>query len=301
MRAIQFAEYGGPEVLKLVEVQPPHAGPGQIRIAVRAVGVNPADFKKHTGAWRFQQAELPAGLGAQGAGVVDEVGDGVTGVIVGDEVFGLGDDMYAEHAVLSSWALKSAAMSFEDAAAIPAAADVANRLFDLVDLRAGQTLLVNGAAGGAGSGIVQLARRRGATVIGTASESKHDYLRSLGITPVAYGDGLVDRVRAIASDGVDAAFDVAGSDVIDDLVALTGDPNRVVTLTLAQAQEHPEVLSTFSVGEHVMESLADAARAFDEGDFRMHIARIFPLEEAGAATQAVSEHRTMGKLIVVVS
>ena len=300
MKAVRFSEYGGPEVLRVVEVEPPHAGPGEVRIAVRAAGVNPPDWKIRAGL--RQQAfprTLPTGVGFEASGVVDELGEGVLGVAIGDAVFGKGSDTFAEHAVLTAWAHKPETLTFEEAAAISSSGETALRILDLVGAKAGQTALVSGAAGGSGSAVVQLARRRGLTVIGTASEAKHDYLRSLGAIPTTYEPGLVERVRALAPQGIDVAFDIVGSGVIAELVALTGDPSRVVTIVFAEADKG--VLSSFKVQDHPEKALAELARAYEEGAFRMHVDRTFALEDTGQAQVLSEAGRTTGKLVVVTS
>ena len=231
MRAVRFEAYGGPEVLKLVEVAEPHAGPGQVRIAVRAAGMNGIDWKIRAGYMSGNKPlAKPTGTGTDAAGVVDEVGEGVGGVVIGDEVFGSGSETFAEYAVLTSWAAKPAALSFEEAAGYPIAVETALRIIGEVGIAPGQTLLVNGASGGVGSAVVQFARRRGIAVIGIASARNHDYVRALGATPATYGDGLVARVRALAPGGIDAALDIAGSGVIPELIELTGDPARVLSI-----------------------------------------------------------------------
>ena len=301
MRAVQFETYGGPEVLDVIDVPAPHAGPGQIRIAVKAAAVNPSDYKTRAGYMRaLRELELPAGLGAEGAGVVDEVGEGVTDVSVGDAVFGLGSGLFAEYAVLDVWAKKPKAMSFNEAAGISSGAEASVRLLKLARVQRGQTILVSGAAGGLGSALIQLAKRRGVNVIGTATEPKHAYLRALGAVPTTYGDGLVDRVRDLAPNGVDAAFDIAGSGVLPELIEITGDPSKVATVIFAESKK-ADVLSTFARSERADEALREVAQAVEEGQFRMHIDRTFALDEVGAATAHVSERRTTGKSIVVVS
>src|SRR4051794_26768128 len=181
MRAVQFAEYGGPEVLHVAEVEEPHAGPGQIRIAVRAAAVNPIDWKQRSGALReIMPLELPAIPGLDVAGVVDEVGDGVSDVTAGDEVFGFAIGAgTAEYAVLEHFARKPPELSWAEAAALPVSVETAGRTLAALGLEAGQTLLVNGAAGGVGLAAVQFALASGARVIGTASEANHEYLRGL--------------------------------------------------------------------------------------------------------------------------
>lgn len=186
MKAIKFNEFGGPEVLELVEVDEPHAGPGQVRIAVRAAGVNPAEWKIRAGYFKdFMPVEFPAGVGFEASGMVDEVGEGVSGVAVGDAVFGAGIGTFADYAVLNYWTAKPDAMPFDVAGGMTVASETAIRSLDYVGAKAGETILISGAAGGVGSVAVQVAKARGITVIGTASEAKHDYLSGLGATPMS--------------------------------------------------------------------------------------------------------------------
>jgi NADPH:quinone reductase-like Zn-dependent oxidoreductase len=209
MKAVRFSQFGGPEVLEIVDLPDPHPGAGQVRIAVRAAGVNPSDWKKRQG---LMDEELPQTLGYEAAGVVDELGAGVADVAIGDRVFGLSTEgaAQAELAVLSYFAPVPSSLDFSDAAALPAAIETATRALDQLGVDSGSTLLVNGASGSVGSAAVQLAVVRGARVIGTASPANHDYLRSLGAEPVAYGEGLIGRVRAHAPDGVDVALGSTG-------------------------------------------------------------------------------------------
>ena len=170
-----------PGGLHVVEVDEPHAGPGQVRIAVRAAGVNPSDWKRRAGQYRdFEAVTFPSGVGVEASGIVDEVGPGVSNVSVGDAVFGFGENTMAQYAVLTHWVRKPDDLSFEVAGGLPVIVDTATRALDEVGVKSGQTLLVSGAAGGIGSAVIQFARHRGITVIGTASSQKHDYLRELG-------------------------------------------------------------------------------------------------------------------------
>jgi NADPH:quinone reductase-like Zn-dependent oxidoreductase len=299
MKAVQFAEYGGPEVLEVVEVEEPHAGPGQVRIAVRAAAVNALDWKIRRGFMRqMQERELPSGTGLDAAGVVDEVGEGVTGVAVGDRVFGSGSSTFAEHAVLTAWAPVPDGLSFEEAAGYPVPVETAIRILGVIGAKAGETLLVSGAAGGVGSAAVQIAKERGLRVLGTASERNHDYLRSIGAEPTTYGDGLVERIRALAPDGVDAALDIAGSGVVPELIELTGDPERVVSIADFSAPEHGAQVS--SGGGDRAGAYAEAARLVEQGVLRIPVERTFPLAEAGAAQQASQDGHVAGRLIVTV-
>src|SRR5205085_8891342 len=205
MRALQFSEYGSPEVLGWRDAPEPHVSSAQIRIAVRAASVNPIDWKILTGALSGGQPLSGTGyLGYDAAGVVDEVGEGVTGVSVGDEVFGRGENTQAEYAVLGSWALKPSSVDWAVAAAAGVAGETSERGLRLLGVKAGDTIFIDGGAGGAGAVAVQMALARGARVIASASEANQDYLREIGAIPVRYGEGVADRVRAAAAGRVDA-------------------------------------------------------------------------------------------------
>lgn len=299
MKAIQFAEYGGPEVLRLVEVAAPHAGPGQVRIAVRAAGVNGIDWKIRAGYMRERiPLSLPAGTGNDAAGVVDEVGDGVSDVTAGDEVFGSGAATYAEYAVLRSWARKPAGLSFLEAAGYPVPVETAVRILAQVGVQPGETLLVSGAAGGVGSAVVQIARQRGITVIGTAGEGNQDYLRSLGAVPTTYGPGLGDRVRALAPNGVHAALDIAGSGVIPELIALTGAPGKVLSIADFSAPQHGAQVSVAAT--NAAGALAEAARLYNAGLFHIPVAKTFPLAAAAEAQAASAAGHVAGRIVVTI-
>src|SRR3954467_11636531 len=185
MRALQFTTYGGPEVLRWADAPEPHAGAGQIRIAVRAASVNPIDWKLLPGAMSGGQPLTGTGyLGRDAAGVVDDVGGGVTGVAVGDEVFGRGPNTQAEYAVLDSWARKPPPVDWSVAAAAGVGGETSERGLRLLGVKAGDTLFVDGGAGGVGAVAVQEALARGARVIASASEANQDYLREIGAIPV---------------------------------------------------------------------------------------------------------------------
>jgi NADPH:quinone reductase-like Zn-dependent oxidoreductase len=301
MRAVTFTEYGGPEVLRVAEAEEPHPGPGQVRIAVRAAGVNPIDWKARSGAMReVMPVQFPAIDGREAAGVVDEVGEGVDGVAVGDEVFGFAvAGAAAEYAVLDDFARKPAGLSWEEAAALPVAVETSVRVFNLLGgLGAGQTIVINGAAGGVGTAAVQLARGRGARVIGTASEGNHEFLRSLGAEPTTYGDGMVERIRALAPDGVDLAFDTAGKGAIPDLIELTGDPTTVATIADFSAAELGAKITSGAEGR-APGALEEAAALIEKGDFSLPVAEAFPFDRAGDAHRASEGGHVRGKLVLV--
>jgi NADPH:quinone reductase-like Zn-dependent oxidoreductase len=300
MRAVRYSEYGGPEVLQVDEVDEPHAGPGQIRVAVKAAGVNPIDWKVRGGMMAGgAPLEAPRIIGSDASGVVDEVGDGVTDVAVGDAVFGSGPGgATAEFAVLASYAVKPDALGWAEAAGLPVPVETAARGLDLLGLAEGQTLLLNGAAGGVGIAVIQLARARGASVIGTASQANHDFLRELGAEPTTYGDGLVDRVRELAPDGVDLAYDAAGHGALPALIELTGSPDNVITIADFSAPQLG-VRVTTGGGDRAWYALAQAAELFEQGRFAMPVAQAFPFEQAGDAHRLSADGHVRGKLVIV--
>jgi NADPH:quinone reductase-like Zn-dependent oxidoreductase len=299
MKAVRFSRFGGPEVLEVVDLPDPHPGPGQVRIAVRAAGVNPSDWKKRKG---LMDGELPQTMGHEAAGVVDELGDGVTDVAAGDRVFGFSaaGAAQAELAVLSHYAPIPPSLDFTGAAALPAAIETATRALDQLGVGSGSTLLVNGASGSVGSAAVQLAVVRGARVIGTAGPANHGYLRSLGAEPVAYGEGLAGRVRALAPGGVDVALDVAGSGVLPELIELAGGPEHVVTIAdFAGAREHGVRFSSGDAGRAV-HALAEVGELIESGRFSLPVAQTFALADVAQAHRASEDGHVRGKLVLLV-
>src|SRR3954466_2319295 len=277
MRAVTFTDYGGPEVLGVADAEEPHAGPGQVRIAVRAAGVNPIDWKARSGAMReVMPLDFPVIDGREAAGVVDEVGAGVEGVSVGDEVFGFAvAGAAAEYAVLDDFARKPAGLSWEEAAGLPVAVENSVRVFNLLGgLGPGRTIVINGAAGGVGTAAVQLARARGARVIGTASEGNHEFLRSLGAEPPTSGEGMAGRIRKLAPDGVDLAFDTAGKGAIPDLIELTGDPAKGATIADFGAAERGAKVTGGGDGR-APGALEEAAALIENGQFSLPVAEVF--------------------------
>jgi NADPH:quinone reductase-like Zn-dependent oxidoreductase len=299
VRAIQFKSFGGPEVLELVEAPEPHVTAKQIRVVVNAVGVNPVD-------WKFRQGmmggELPQGTGLEVAGVVDEVGDEITDVTAGDAVFGSTQGGAADFAVLEHYAPIPAALDFAGAAALTVAVETATRTLDLMGVSEGQTLLVNGAAGAVGIATVQLARERGARVIGTASSGNHDYLRSFGAEPTTYGEGLVERVRELAPDGVDRAIDDAGGGALPALVELAGGPEHVVTIADYEGAQSTGVAMTGGPGsERAWPALDQIGELIAAGRFSLPVAQTFPLEEIAEAHRLSETGHVRGKLVLLVN
>ncbi|MFE7119243.1 NADP-dependent oxidoreductase [Streptomyces sp. NPDC057654] len=297
MKRVNIAEFGGPEVLQIIDAEEPHAGPGHVRVAVRAAGVNPVD-------WRIREGQklgahpitLPTGIGLDAAGVVDEVGEGVEGYEVGDHVFGEGVSTYAEFAVLTAWTRMPEGLSFEEAAGYPSVVETALRVIGQTGVRPGQTLLVSGASGGVGSAVLQIARERGITVIGTAGAANQDYLRGLGALATTYGDGWTERVRQLGD--VDAALDLAGSGVIRELVELTGDPDKVITIADLGA---PDLGVRFSgVAGSVPDALAEAADLISRGKLRIPVEKSYALTDAASAHIDSQAGHTRGRRVIVI-
>jgi NADPH:quinone reductase-like Zn-dependent oxidoreductase len=291
MKALQFSSYGGPEVLRWADAQDPHAGPGQIRIAVRAASVNPIDWKMLSGALSGGEPLAGSGfLGFDAAGVVDEVGEGATGVSVGDEVLGLGRQTQADYAVLDSWAAKPSSVDWSVAAAAGVAGETAERGLRLLDVKPGDTVFVDGGAGGVGAVTVQVAVARGATTVASSSEANHDYLREIGATPVLYGEGVAARV--------DAVFDVAGKTPVEELVALAPEPSQVVTISNFEAARAGARVTGGGGDSHPQEALALVADLLDQN--RLVIAvQTFPFDRAAEAYRISQSGHVRGKLVLV--
>jgi NADPH:quinone reductase-like Zn-dependent oxidoreductase len=299
MRALQFSTYGGPEVLDWAEAPEPHAGPGQIRITVRAASVNPIDWKTIGGALSGGKPMEGTGyLGADAAGVVDEVGEEVTGVAVGDEVFGRGPNTQAEYAVLDAWAAKAPSIDWAVAAAAGVAGETSERGLRLLDVTAGDTLFVDGGAGGVGAVAVQMALARGAKVIASASEANHDYLRELGAIPVRYGEGVAERVRDAAGGPVDAVFDVAGKTPVQDLISLAPEPSQVVTIANYAAGQAGARVTGGGADSRPMEALAQVAELLAQNQLVIKV-QTFPFDRAAEAYRISQSGHVRGKLVLV--
>jgi NADPH:quinone reductase-like Zn-dependent oxidoreductase len=298
MRSVRFHEYGDPQVLTVEDSPEPHAGPGQVRVRVQASSVNAVDWKIRAGhLHEMMPVTFPAIPGSDAAGVVDEVGDGVTDVQVGQAVFGLARGGAAELAVLTAWAPVPSRWTPQQAAAAGLVAATAIAGLEALGDVSGKTVLIEGAAGGVGSAAVEIAVARGATtVIGTASEVHHAFLRSLGATPVTYGEGLADRVAAAAPGRVDAALDTAGSGSLADLVAIVGDAYRVATV----ADYNAPSLGVAMVmgGANASTNLAVAAQLGEAGLYTPRVQATYPLENAADAHAHVQDGHTQGKVII---
>ena len=269
MKAIQFSQFGGPEVLEVVELADPHAGAGQIRVAVRAAAINPIDWKVRSG---MMGGDLPQTTGARWPASSTRSATGL-GRRPGRPVFGFvaGGAGAADLAVLADYAPVPPSLGFVEAAGLPVAVETAVRTLDLLGVGAGTTVLINGAAGA--SAATQIARSRGARVIGTASPDHHDYLRSLGAEPTTYGEGLVERVRAIVPDGVDVALDTAGG-ALPALVELTGSPEHVVAIADYAGAQQTGVRFSGGMGTaRAVHALRDIGGLIEAGQFSLPVAQ----------------------------
>jgi NADPH:quinone reductase-like Zn-dependent oxidoreductase len=307
MKAITISSYGGPDVLELTEQPDPLVGPDYVLVRVRAASVNPVDYKIREG---YLQGAFPSHLplipGWDVAGVVEQVGPAVTEYIPGDEVVGYVRKDTVEHGTYAELvaahvrhlALRPTSVSFEQAAALPLAGLTAWQSVDLAAVGKGDTVLVHAAAGGVGSFAVQIAVHRGARVLGTASERNHDYLRSLGAEPVTYGEGLAERVRGLAPDGVDAVVDYIGGESLEMSPRVVKNPERIVSVVDAATVKAVGGQYAFVRPDPL--HLAELATLVDDGVLRIELARTFPLARAADAQRLVEEGHVRGKVAISV-
>ena len=317
-RRVVAAAYGGPEHLQVQEYNPGNPGAGEVLLEVRAAGVNPIDVKMYQAAADRPQPPLPVPLGYEVAGVVTAVGEGAEGVAAGDEVIAFRvDGGYADELVVpaADLVVKPSGLTFEHAAGLLLAGTTAVHGLHVIGFDAlggsgtgkGDTVLIHAAAGGVGLMAVQLARRAGARVIGTASEHHHELLRNYGAEPVAYGPGLADRVRMLAPGGIDAVFDGVGSDeAVDVSLELIKDRDRFVTIVVTpRATELGLNRIGGAPGADPGTSIRAAARAplaelAGSGQLEIVLAGIYhPLDQAAEAHRQLLVGHTAGKLVIV--
>ena len=299
--AVTYQRYGGPEVLTVAQVNPPSPGRDQIRVAVKAVGVNPMDIKLRHGDLQEQMpAHFPVTPGSDLAGVVDELGADVSGVELGDEVVGLAEGgAYAQYALLGHSFPKPAGLSWTEAAAFPTAAATASRVLGQLSVAPGETLLIHGAGGSVGALAAQLAGAQGVRVVGTCSQADVDYVTGLGVVAVVRGDGWPDRMRAAGIYAVDAVFDTAGAGLLPDSVAVAGGTERVITITDNAAAQAGVRFSAGGPDDVVTQGLFDLLGRAADGELSVRVWRTFPLTEAVAAQQAIEQHRARGKVVLI--
>ncbi|HEV6952417.1 MAG TPA: NADP-dependent oxidoreductase [Promicromonospora sp.] len=303
-RAARLDTFGGPETLQVHEVPVPPVGPGRVRVRVTAAGLNPMDWIMTADAGTAARfgLTLPVGFGTDYAGVVDEVGDGVTGFAPGDRVFGGAlSRSVADHVVVDAAGGTAAdeihhtpdGVDDRTAAALTIAGRTAAAAVAAVGPGPGDTVLVGGAGGGVGVFAVQLARLAGAHVIGTGSAASADFLRELGADPVTYGDGLVDRVRALAPDGVTAAMDLHGTETVHAARELGVPDSRISTIAT-----RIDGITAANGASTTAEALEDLARRVADGQVRVPVAATFPIEKIREAAALQAGRHVRGKVVV---
>jgi len=302
--AIRYTRHGGPEVLTLDEVPTPEPGPRQVRVRVEAVGVNAVDWKIRKGLFAEGDPDGPTGTGLDLAGVVDAVGPGAENLRAGQAVFGQATGGAAATFALASiddvvprpeW------LPVELAAALPVITETAYRTLRQLGVSSGQTLLVHAVAGGVGLVAAQLARSWGAEVVGTASAGHHEFLRGLGVRPVTYDpDGLADRIRAAAPNGVDAVLDGSGRGVLEMSVELTGDVKKVITIADPKAAAAGVHFSSSADAVPLAEALDAVMPLLERGALSLPVERTFPLERTAEAHRLSEDGHLRGKIVLTV-
>lgn len=302
-RAVQFDHYGGVEVLNVVEVPRPTPGPSEALVRVKAAGINPGESKIREGLLHDRwPSTFPSGQGSDFAGVVEELGDAVPSLAVGDEVTGF-TNARASHAELvvapaENLAGRPPAVAWEVAGALFVAGSTAYACVRAVSLSRGDTVVVSGAAGGVGSLTVQLAREAGARVIGLAGEQNHAWLSELGVIPVSYGDGVQERIREAAGGTPDAFVDTFGGDYVDVALRLGVPPQRVNTIVNFAATEAHGVSAEGSAAGASSKVLAELAGLIADGRIEIPIARVYPLDEVQEAFRLLERGHTRGKIVL---
>lgn len=307
MKALVYRDFGGADRFEITDLPEPHIGPDTLVVRVVAAGLNPVDYKVREGYLRgLIDTTLPAVPGWDVAGIVEKTGLDTPEFAVGDAVLAYARADVVQHGSLAEFmpvpvrtaTRKPEGVSFEQAAALPLTGLTALQSIDRAGIGEGSAVLIHGAAGGVGSFGVQLAARRGARVVGTASARNHDYLRELGAEPIEYGDGLVDAATALVPDGFDAIIDFAGGATLDTTPQLLKPGGTVVSIADSRARTE--------FGGHYVWVRPDAAQLGElaalvaDGSLRVEIAETFPLDEAAAAYARLEEGHTRGKIVVTV-
>ena len=303
-RAVILNEYGDIDVLHVQEVPDPVAGPGQVVVRVRAAGINPGEAKIRAGALRdMWPSTFPSGQGSDLAGVVESVGDGVTGVVPGDEVIGWSDERSSQATLVAVPAEhltpKPAGVPWEVAGALFVAGATAWATVRAVGATAGDTVVVAGAAGGVGSLAVQLARRAGAAVIGLAGEANHAWLRAYGVTPVTYGDGVRERIATAADGPVTAFIETVGPGYVELALALGVAPERIDTIVDFGAPAAHGVKAEGNAAGASAEVLAELAALIAAGELELTVAATYPLDDVRAAYAELERGHTRGKIVLI--
>ncbi|MEZ0115770.1 NADPH:quinone reductase-like Zn-dependent oxidoreductase [Catenulispora sp. EB89] len=303
-KAVRYDRFGGIDVLRVEEVERPVPGDGEVLVRVKAAGINPSEAAIRTGAVaQIFPSTFPSGQGSDLAGIVEEVGAGVTGFSIGDEVIGFNQKRasQAELTLVEAGDLthKPENVSWEVAGSLYVIGVTARGAVNSVTLKEGETVVISGAAGGVGSLAVQLARRTGATVIGLASESNHEWLKGHGVIPVAYGDGVADRIKAAAPDGVDAFIDTHGGGYVELALALGVAPDRIDTIAdFASAAKYGVKTDGGTAAGPGAAVLAELAGLIADGHLEVPIANVYPLTQVREAYTELERRHTHGKIVL---
>jgi NADPH:quinone reductase-like Zn-dependent oxidoreductase len=303
MRAVRFERYGGIDVLDVVEVPAPAPGSEELLVRVKDAGINPGEAKIREGLLHERwPATFPSGQGSDLAGIVEQVGDGVDGWAAGDEVIGFTHNRasQAELVVVEAENVtrRPAGVPWPVAGSLFVAGTTAYAVVRAVSASSGDTVVVAGAAGGVGSITVQLARLAGASVIGLAGEHNHAWLRDLGAIPVAYGDGVGQRIREAAGGEVDAFIDLVGGDYVQQALDLGVKPERIDTVVDFGAGEKYGVKTEGTAAAANAGVLAELAVLIDDGRLEVPIARVYPLEQVREAFRELEQGHTRGKIVL---
>jgi NADPH:quinone reductase-like Zn-dependent oxidoreductase len=303
-RAVRFDNYGGIEVLQVVEVAPPIPGPGQVVVRVKAAGINPgeASIRKGLFAERWPST-FPSGQGSDLAGVIEEIGPGVAQIHAGDEIIGFSErrSSQAELVVIESGNLvpRPQNVPWEQAGALFVVGTTAYAAVRAVSLKKGDTVVISGAAGGVGTIAVQLAINAGAKVIGLASEKNHPWLKDHGAVAVTYGDGVEDRIRAATSGGkVDAFIDTFGGGYVELALKLGVAPGRIDTIIDFAAAEKYKVKAEGNSAAATAAVLGELVDMMAAGRLEIPIAKIYPLAEVQEAYRDLEQRHTQGKIVL---
>ncbi|MDT5025538.1 MAG: hypothetical protein QOE61_1964 [Micromonosporaceae bacterium] len=303
-KAVRYDEFGGIDVLRVDEVERPVPGDGQVLVRVKAAGINPSEAAIRTGAVKeIFPSTFPSGQGSDLAGVIEEVGAGVDGFSPGDEVIGFSNKRASQAELVlvevGDLTRKPENISWEVAGSLYVVGVTASGAVHSVELKEDETVVISGAAGGVGSLAVQLARRTGATVIGLASESNHEWLKSQGVIPVEYGDGVTDRIKAAAPGGVDAFIDTHGNGYVDLALALGIAAERIDTIAdFVAAGKHGVKTDGGAAAGPGAKVLAELAALIADGQLEVPIANVYPLAQVREAYTELERRHTRGKIVL---
>jgi NADPH:quinone reductase-like Zn-dependent oxidoreductase len=302
-KAVRFEQYGGIDVLKVTDVPLPEPAAGEVLVKVKAAAINPGEAKIREGLLHERwPATFPSGEGSDLAGVVDQLGPGVSDFAVGDEVVGFTERRasHAQYVIVEAGNLtaKPANVSWEVAGSLFIAGTTAYAAVRAVSLKPGETVAVSGAAGGVGSLAVQLARRAGAEVIGIAGPANHEWLTAHGVKPVAYGEGLAERLGE-AADRIDAFIDTHGQGYVKLAIELGLDPARIDTIIDFAGFQEYGVKAEGTSAASTAEVVAELAALVADGSLEVPIAATFPLDEVRAAFEQLEQGHTRGKIVLL--